>query len=142
MVQINYVEGCCGINELAYIGDAKSPDRVIQFLAEEYEAKEEAERDEGPFWGDTERVSNLFLFTQATSKRVAKRQREQGYGFRLKKFIQQHKLGEVTVGPERENATPGHNTIITPFVWAPDWDAIKAGKWRQVNVKRVVKRRS
>lgn len=141
-MNIAAIEGCCGINELAYIGDAKSPDRVIHFLAEEYEAREEDEHDKGRFWADPDSVSNLFLFTQATSKKVTKRQREQGYGFRLKKFIEQHKLGEVTVGPERENATVGHDTIITPFVWAPDWDAIKAGKWRQVNVKRVVKRRS
>lgn len=141
-MNINDVEGCCGINELAYIADAKSPDRVIRFLAEEYEAQEEGEHDERRFWGGPDSVSNLYLFTQATSKKVTKRQREQGYGFRLKKFIEQHKLGEVTVGPERENAVPGHNTIITPFIWAPDWDAIKAGKWRESNVKRVIRRRS
>jgi hypothetical protein len=111
MSELHYMH-CCGIKEVAPIHLDDSPEDTIKSLAKR------------TYWGRKglettfEWPTNyrFLIFSQAKAKST--------YGENLRKFIEDHDMGEVVVAGRGKNPNTRH--ILKVYVWTVDHDKVKA----------------
>lgn len=149
--------GCCGINEIHNIDDAKTkPERVIWETCEAIWARGDDDGWNDPpedgyyrngVWIETEpsvygdywrnKPKSMYIFSGVISYKD-KNEREEGYptgvGENLAAYIKANKLGTVVKGPSRYNRTNHKDHKISVWVWAPSEKRLRA--WWKANYEK------
>jgi hypothetical protein len=111
-MELYFVEGCCGVRELAGIGEGNSSEFILRSfcnevytnaLFNEHQDITEGNEDRGNF-------AHVF-FTQAGVGKT--------YGENLASYIQRHGLGNVVATPSMLNPNSGNN--LKMWVWTVNW---------------------
>jgi len=116
------MEFCCGVGEITGISDyIKKPEQALHGL---FTSIEELYDTRKAKWFQEVSLSipdcPIMIFTQAYSKP----RKSAGYGYDLKRYIEENNLGVVVAGKEARN--PNTDNYVTAFIWTLNRSGIKA----------------